>query len=402
MDLYLQMGHGMKTHAIELIKTWGDGTVILSPKNMALDQMKSTAKEILESNGSVMVDPQFYVPRTSQEKLNTHSFWPNNFNTNLFFNQNGINEMIEILLNEYNYSMNASGFIMPTLLLESINDDWDRTTDIIINSVENCNIQVPKFLTLCIGEEILKNEGNTHLLIERLENFPVDGYYIIPIHPNNSYLIDNPNWLLNLLDLCASIKLLNKKVILGYSNHQFLLLSLAKIDAICAGVWIKTRSFPLNDFNERDERQRGGNRNIWYYCPQALSEYQIDYLDVANRVGILNELRTPDTYDSAYVNILFQGTQPSTVNFLEKEAFRHYLCCLKQQCHEVSKDSYGETRMYLRTLFTAALDLTNHFRTHGVMANYRDFNTVGEINLSLLDAFDNIRGLIYESKWQEI
>jgi len=191
-------------------------------------------------------------------------------------------------------------------------------------------------------------------------------------------------------------------VIVGYSNHQLLFLSLARVDAICAGSWLKTRMFPLGDFSENDDEQAGGRRSTWYYCPQALSEYQLPFLDVAHRGGILYDMKSPEIYDSEYSAILFNGAQPTTVNFSETEAFRHYLNSLKMQCLEVSKETYEDTKSYLKMIFETAIDLTSYFRKNGVRGKHRDFNNVGESNLSVLDAFDNIRGLIYNTKWKEI
>lgn len=402
MELFLQMGHGMKAHSLELLSKWGEGTVILSPKNMTLNQMKSIVNNIQQRNGSVLIDSQFYMPRTSQEKLHLHSFWPQDYDTNTFFNGRGIKEMLRILLDEYIYPLEAAAFIIPTLYLENTNEDWNNSTERIISSLSNFQMSIPKYLTVCVGEELLKNEESTHLLIEQLENYPVNGFYIVPTHPNNSYLVDNVSWLLNLLDLASGLKLLGKKVIVGYSNHQLLFLSLARVDAICAGSWLKTRMFPLGDFSENDDEQVGGRRSTWYYCPQALSEYQVPFLDVAHRGGILYDMKSPEIYDSEYSAILFNGAQPTTVNFSETEAFRHYLNSLKMQCLEVSKETYEDTKSYLKMIFETAIDLTSYFRKNGIRGKHRDFNNVGESNLSVLDAFDNIRGLIYNTKWQEI
>lgn len=402
MELFLQMGYQMKTHSLELLSKWGGGTVILSPKNMTLKQMRSIVNDIQQRNGSVLIDPQFYMPRTSQEKLHLHSFWPQDYNTNTFFNGRGIKEMIKILLGEYIYPLEASAFIIPTLYLKNINNDWNNITERIISLLSNFQLSIPKYLTVCVGEELLKNEENTHLLIEELENYPVNGFYIIPTHPDNRYLVEDVSWLLNLLDLVSGLKLLGKKVIVGYSNHQLLFLSLAKVDAICAGSWLKTRMFPLRDFNQSGDEQVGGRRSTWYYCPQALSEYQVPFLDIAYRVGMLYDMKFPEAYETEYSEILFNGAQPTTVNFKEKQAFRHYLNSLKMQCSEVSKETYEDTKSYLKMIFEAAMDLTSYFRKNGVRGKHRDFNDVGESNLSVIDAFDNIRGLIYNTKWQEI
>lgn len=400
MDLYLQMGYGMKSHAIELIKKWQGGTVILSPKNMTLEQMKRTADELNEIKGNVLFDPQFYMPRVSQKSLRQHLYWPDNYSTNNFFNGSGIKNMIEILINEYIYPLNASGFIIPSLFLDDINKDWNTITENIINEVERKQISIPKFLTLCLGTKLLEKEESIHLLIEELEDYPIDGFYIIPEHPSKSYLVDNESWLLNLLDLAAGLKLLNKKVILGYANHQFLFMALAKVDAICSGIWLKTRVFPIGEF--RDEDSGIARKSVWYYCPQTLSEYQIPSLDIAQRVGLIYQLKTPEEFKSDYAEDLFTGVQTTTVNWREKEAFRHYLNCLREQCINVSKNSYENTRDYLKLLFETAQDLSEYFRQNGVRAKHRDFGNVAESNLAILSGFDNIRGLVFSNNWNNL
>lgn len=402
MDLYLQTGHGMMAHTKELLSKWGRGTTIFSPKNMTHDQMISLSSFLNANNGSVMIDPQFYVPRTSQEKLFEHSFWPQNFDTNIFFNGTGVDKLIDSLLNDYILPTESTAFIVPTLYLSDISQDWNNITDIILNSIEKKNITIPKYLTICLGEDILLNDEKTHELIELIEDYPVDGFYLIPIHPKDSYLVDNSSWILNLLDIVASLKSIDKKVIVAYSGHQNLVLSLAKVDAICSGTWLKTRMFPLKDFDENDYESGGGRRTTWYYCPQSLSEYQIQFLDVANRAGLLNDLKSPDSYNSTYAHILFGGAQPTTVNFSEREAFRHYLDCLKHQCNEVTKTGYLETKEYLKLYFETASDLSSYFHQNGVRAKYRDFANVSDSTLAAIDSFDASWGLNFQAKWDFI
>jgi hypothetical protein len=401
MELFLQTGYGMMNHDLELISKWGNGTVILSPKDMTIDQMMIHSEKITKKNGSVLIDPQFYVPRTMHEKLLEHRYWPPNYQTGIFFSGSGVKKLIDDLLSFYVEPMRASAFIIPTLLLEEINNDWDKCTETTINDLCKRTLKIPKYCTLCISDTLLRDEGKIHDLIERIEQYPVDGFYIIPIHPKSMYLIDDVTWLLNLMDFCAGIKLNGKKVIIGYSTHQLLLMSLIKVDAICAGIWLKTRTFPLGDFDDSDDQEKG-RRSIWYYSPQALTEYQIGFLDIAHRIGILDNLRTSEVFDSPYTDILFSGAQPSLVKFSEHEAFQHYLHCLSVQCKDVSKETYDETMKYLRMIFETALEITTLCRSRGVRGKHRDFSEVAEINISLLDAFDSLRGMIYRHKWDSL
>lgn len=401
MELFLQYGHGMKAHSEQLIESWQGGSVIFSPKNMTLDQMKSASQKILEANGNIYLDPQFYIPRSDHEKLNEHTFWPQEYNTDSFFNGNGISKMLDCLIDEYLLPIQASSLLIPTFYLDNFTDDWKNLTNSFIEGSIKKSFPGEKWLTLCLDDSFLTKEESVHELIEEIEEYPVDGYYIIPKHPNFDYLVSDVSWLLNLIDLCAAIKLLGKKVIVGYSSHQFLFLSLAKVDAICAGTWLKTRNFPLTDFDDTED-QDFARRTTWYYCPQALSEYQINYLDIGFRLGILNDLKTPDKYKSSYSDVLFNGAQPTTTNFREPDAFRHYLHCLKIQCEESSHDTYEATKDYLKLLFETAEDLTQFFKNSGIRGKGRDFSEVSESNLSIIDAFDNLRGLVYKTNWQQL
>lgn len=402
MQLYLQLGHGMKEHSIELNTRWGGTTSILSPKNMDVNQLTTISSQLQNVNGKVLLDPQFYFPRTSHENLQNHEFWPQDYDTNSFFSGSGLADMLNILVDKYILPLNTSAFIVPGLFSSEINDDWLALNNRMLDAVIKKGINQKKYLTLCLSNDIIMNEEQIHTLLDYLEDFSIDGVYLIGQHPNSQYLIDNANWLLNFADLCAGLKIQKKEVIVGYANQQMLYLALAKVDALCAGTWQKTRMFPTGDFDESDDDQEGGRRSTWYYCPPALSEYQIAFLDVANRAGVLTELKTPDNFPSNYADILFSGAQPSSVNFSEREAFRHFLDCLRFQCQQVSLSTFSDTKKILRLLFETSLDLTSYFRQNGIRGKHRDFNDVAETTNSVLDSFENLRGLLFGHSWNKL
>ena len=63
MELYLQLGHGMQALSQELIKNWGEGTVIISPVNMPQVKIASYAKKIQSVGGQILFDPQMFYPK---------------------------------------------------------------------------------------------------------------------------------------------------------------------------------------------------------------------------------------------------------------------------------------------------------------------------------------------------
>ena len=63
MNLFLQFGHGMLEHSRHLIRKWGEGCVIFSPRDMTSEQMKGLSGDILECGGRTLLDPQLFLPR---------------------------------------------------------------------------------------------------------------------------------------------------------------------------------------------------------------------------------------------------------------------------------------------------------------------------------------------------
>lgn len=400
MDLYIQFGFGMMKMSKNLIQKWGGGSVILSPRDMDYAQMTKFSSEIGKHNGKVVIDPQFYLPRANHDRLVAHSFWPNDYQT-AWLNKEEINKMLLILKNEYNDPMESSLFILPSLLTSEVSDDWFNINSLIINESIKSNIHENIFGTLCLSEHVMLSEEQIHQILEYTELWNLDGYYIVPQPPKKSYLVDNPIWLINLLDLTTGLKQRGKQVIVGYANHQMLCLALAKIDAIATGKWLNVRSFNPEKFN-KPEGAGSARRSKWYYSPQALSEYQIPFLDIANRLGMLDDLKTPENFKSNYSDILFGGAQPSSTNYSETDSYDHYLQCLKVQAQNAVKTSYSATRESLKIQLETARLLTENLNNNGIRGRDRDFSNVVDINLAAIAAFDRLRGMVQEHLWNDI
>ena len=399
MELYLQFGHGMMSMSEELIRDWNGGLVILSPRDLELNQMTSFSTKISSINGKIVIDPQFYLPKSDHSRLVSHSFWPSNYQTALF-NKVDINRMLKTLKDQYNDPLNSEFFILPGLMTSIVNEDWYNYNSIVIEESKNLISDKDLYLTLCFSKEVMISEENIHLAIEYLDNWNIEGCYVVAEPPSNEYLVSDPNWLVNLMDLTSGIKLQNKKVIVGYSNHQMLMLALSKVDAIASGNWLNVRSFNKNRFNNPDDSV--SRRSKWYYCPHALSEYQVVFLDIANRQGALQDLRTDLSFGSNYSNILFSGAQPTTVNYGERDSFKHYLHCLRYQASNSLKQTYSLTKEGLRIQLEAARMLTDNFNQIGITGRNRDFGNVIDYNLSAISVFDNIRGLVQSHNWNSI
>jgi hypothetical protein len=398
MELYLQFGYGMMTHSCHLISEWGGGTAILSPRDLQVDQMTRLAKRITGlPDGHVMLDPQFYLPHADHKRLCSHAYWPADYETTAFWQGSSLERLL-VELTSLNDTLSTSAFILPGVLADQINDDWLETQRAVSEAAKSGVSGRPLLTTIALSADAAKNQEQIALLLETAPMWPTSGYYLVCEHPNGEYLVSDPNWLANVLDLVAGLRSTTKPVIVGYCNHQMLIAAVAKPTAICSGTWMNVRSFPPDKFRAAyDDEIR--QRATWYYCPQALSEYKVPYLDIAQRQNVLDDLAPLPEIDGGYVANLFAGAQPSAVGFAEQPAFRHYLHCLHCQVQAVEMNTYDRTVAYHERLLDTAETLLKRLATAGVRGQMRDFTDSLDVNRAALAVFQSTRGPLLRRRW---
>lgn len=400
MELYLQFGYGMMEHCRVLLSSWGGGTVILSPRDLKENQMIRLGSDLASIRGAeAMVDPQFYLPHADHEKLCQHSYWPVGYETAVFWQGPALTSLLREL-QSLNSKVGCSRFLLPGLFASVVDEDWFETQQAVLAAARAIETDRPLVLTVALSSDVVRNADQISALVERAESWKVSGYYVVCEHPNGDYLVRDPNWIANVLDLCSGLKLSGASVILGYCTHQMLVAASAKVDAIASGTWMNVRSFPPEKFNTYEEEIR--QRTTWYYCPQALSEYKIPFLDIAHRVGVLPLMAPAPNVDGGYVTNLFRGAQPSTVGFNEQSAFRHYLHAVHEQVRLLPQNSFDSVTVAHETLMKTAEELLARLRAVHVSGDLRDFRDIVEVNRSGVGLFTALRAPVMRRKWDSI
>ncbi len=398
VKLYLQFGYGMMEHCRQLVTEWGGGTVILSPRDLTREQLSRVSAAVRDSaGGRILLDPQFYLPRADHERLCSHDYWPESYSTGTFWQGPALTELLSKLA-QLNRSICATAFILPGVLAATINSDWLEIHRSILEEANALDSGLPLYLTVALSGDATRNEQQIADLLERSEQWNAAGYYIVCEHPGGNYLVDDPIWLANVVDLAAGLRLRGARVVLGYCNHQMLIAACAKADAICSGTWMNVRSFPPDKFRTSYEDEIK-QRATWYYCPQALSEYRIPFLDIAYRLRILGRLAPPARLNSQYAADLFSGSQPSIVGFTEQAAFRHYLHCLRTQCAEASLPTYDETVEGYEEVLGEAETLLSRLTAAGIRGQFRDFSQIIDVNRAALSVLGATRGPMLRRRW---
>jgi hypothetical protein len=396
MELYLQFGHGMMEHCKVLVEKWGGGTVVLSPRDLKVDQLSTLSTELLEINGNTLLDPQMYDPRGDHHGLVKHDYWIDSFSTGMLLGGPTLKQLFKDL-KDLNDLSNTDKYIIPGLYCSNVEADWIAVQESLITESVTSFDDKSRLATICLSSDVLRSEEQIELLLSQSEEWNVDGYYVVAEHPNNEYLVEDPMWLSNLLNLCAGLKLQNRIVISGYSTHQMLSLAASNIDAVTSGTFLNVRCFTKDKFSEPEESEK--RKAKWYYCPHSLSEYKLPFLDLGYRARILDQLKASPAMDSDYADILFSGAQPSLTAFSEREAFRHYLQCFHVQVQNARRGSFRETiDTHNVLLSTAELNIRNYHRA-GVRGQHRDYENITDVNRAAISTLESTRGFVLDRQW---
>lgn len=401
MEFYLQFGHGMMEHSRHLIGEWGGGTVILSPRDLDGGQLERLARDINGLDGGrVLLDPQFYVPRSDHHRLTAHDYWPADYDTTAFFSGAQATALLDRLY-RLNQDLGTVAFILPGLMASRINDDWLAVQNQIVGGALTRDYDLPLYATVALSADALRDEHGIQEVLEAFEQLDVAGVYVLAEHPDGAYLVSDPIWLGGVLELCAGLRLAGKEVVAGYANHQLLCLGAASVNAICSGTWMNMRAFSPDRYlaNDDDEIRR---RATWYYSPGSLSECKPLFMDVAHRMGVLNELRVPSGMASTYADPLFSGVQPSSAGFGEREAFRHYLHCLRQQTTSARLPTFDDTLRHHEAMLDAAEALHGRLEASGVRFQQRGFSDAFDVVRSALAMLEATRGPILRRAWSSL
>lgn len=400
MNMFLQFGHGMMALSKALCKTWGGGYVILSPRDMNENQMANLTVDLKSLNAVTMIDPQLYNPRGTHHGLSKHEFWPDYYNTSIFWGSSHSSLMMRKLY-ELNERVGASIFLLPGIHAKRADDDFFAVQEAMLEDSEEYLIPACRFATICLSHEMLKDEVQLERIANAASHWQVAGYYIVPEYRSGDYLKEDPVWLINLINFCWSLKLHQRKVIVGYANHQLLCLALAKVDALASGTWLNVRTFSTEKFDEPEE-DAVSRRVKWYYCPQALSEFKLPFLDIAKTNGVLDTMRPQPTLQTYEADVLFSGASPSDTDYAEQQSFKHYLTSLRSQAIRASSfSSFEETIDYQYSVLSDAKALLNSLHQHGVRGQARDFSDYIDVNLAVLDTIKLNRGFAMRMQWNK-
>jgi hypothetical protein len=404
------MGHGMESIIEELLKDFQCGDAMLSPRNfhpkakhkLPEDKAAEYAAQLHRiGDVNIYFDPQMYTLRTPKSALQSFRYWST---ANGDLDARCGDTLTELM--KINNRCDTSAIILPSHTAAGIDSDWRKSQQSIINKALEVNGGRPTYATVALNADILRDQSQVDAIVLEVENWDVDGVYIVCEHPNKTYLTDEPLWLLNYLVLIAGLKRTGKKVMAGYGSHQMLILGLAKCDVMFSGSFLNVRRFETSTFEEQDNNSPS-RRAVWYYAPKTFSEFKIQTLDLAwqaqqqSSVRPLAMLQTPYP-DDRYALPLFRGARPTSTNYGESESFKHYLFCLNKQTAELTRETYDETLAAYRSQLQVAEQLIDVLDKFGIHDRDRNFANSFPVAYQALSSFDQFMGFVMRQEWNRL
>jgi len=397
MDLFLQFGHGMMAHTEALLGDWGGGSVVLSPRDLDEEQLQRMGSKVAKKAGSSLVDPQCYVRDADHTRLVEHDYWKvyASHTTGAFLGGPGTTDLLSALA-ALNAKVGTQTAILPGLLADVVDDDWFAFQRHVIDESASHFPSHQRLMTIALSSDAVRSEDQIEAVVERSEDWDVDGFYVVPETPG-AYLVDDPTWLSNVLLLTAGLKLQGRTVVLGYANHQLLSAAATGVDAICSGTWMNVRAFSPAKFMKPDGSIK--RKAVWYYAPNALSEFKVPFLDIAHRQGVLDVVRPPAGFPTGPSNPLFSGVQPGSVGWGERPSFRHYLSTLRHQAHLARAGGFDAALGHQEASLDEAESALESLHDAGVRGQNRDFADFIDVNRAALAVLKSSRGALLRRRW---
>ncbi len=388
MGFYLQQGYGMMKINNEFANKFPDIGFILSPRALSCSSDVSTLENhssmLKKRKVKVLFDPQFYIPATNLEKLLKFPYFGDIPFETIAFNNSVAKDFCTNVIEYQINKMHVDEVILPGRYINSIGKDWYDMQEAFIDSSREYSPNYKMFLTLALGQDIVKNKDVFDELISNCISYPVNGFYIVLKSPK--YLVDDEEYLYSLLDALISLKVAGKEIIMGYSNQQSIIYGAAGVDVIASGNFRNVRSFDPDIFveSEEDNIQR---RGTWYYDANSLSEFKQQQLSLAYRRGLKNYFGPTCEFCGEMIN----SPNPANIIWAEPAPFKHFFVELRRQWLDIIQQEPKNRINHIIDLLNKVKNNNEELSSKGFSLGSRAFNsdiidaTVGALNAIKVD-----------------
>lgn len=319
----------------------GDGFII-SPLDMSIEILKRMDDEDLENS---FLDPQFYSLNLYRENYLSYRFLDeidNIYDYSLQKNviakkcvdfQNGISfKYITIPTIDFNLLTLEESYSEVYDDIKSVSDEssYFNSNSIktsllkklilepFINYIEESQIKKPIILTIIFNDEMAQNSDLFNSMLATITNNEViNGVYLIPQNNRTFKRISDISFLVKIMEFIHILRENDLEVIIGYSDIESILYTVAGATAIPIGVYENLRKYDGLKFSNNDYNGRGPNPRI--FSNTLLQWIEYPYLSVIKENDDLSKYFEQNNY--------FLETQENDYHwhFSKPQCYKHYM-----------------------------------------------------------------------------
>lgn len=353
LKIFHQVGHIGKWNIESYFEDGqGDG-LILSPVHQAKNVIESFDQEKKEK---CFFDPQFYLPNSRKIKLKTYDFFPETISggfTTLDFSSHAFDSARSCI--EFQVKNNFDRLIIPTRFISQMESDYFEKQEAFalapfLLNINEIGCKLPVYITIALTTHMVFDEQFRKKILNWITKFPeIDGVYLIIRDDRSKKQIIEKETILQSLNFFSEIIQADLELVVGYTNTESLLYSLAGDLTLTMGSFENTRIFSIDKFLVSDDDRRGPKARI--YLPGLLNWIQIEQAKEIKKE--LPSLWTQIYDETSYGNAAL--TSPVEPKFNQPDLYKHYFESFYKQFCTLKSISFEERYITLRGWIKAAL-----------------------------------------------
>ena len=368
LRLFHQSGHCANWNRDSFEKdNIGDG-IIFSPVHETCKNVSDYSKKLKSAS---LFDPQFYLPSSQKQKLQSYSFFPNSI-----MGEKGFST-IDFMAVSYEAAKRCIEFqlendflelIIPARFYEYFDDKYidGQSQQFVHPFLEQIKKQDPLgskkvLLTVPMTSSMVNSNEYRSKVLNWITSYPeIDGVYMFCQHDRGAKQINDLTFLTQYMDVIKASYDADLEVLVGYSNTESLLYTLAGEISLTIGAFENTRMFSLDKFIVTDGDRRGPKARI--YLPKLLNWINFD------EAKILKD-RYPHIWSKIYTasdesDEAFELTKDPAFN--SAILYKHYFKAFSDQIGELSSLSIQGRYKKLNEWIDEAIELHDEISKHAL------------------------------------
>lgn len=366
--IFQQVGHNSNWNRDSLIEdNVGDG-LIFSPVHQNKSAIEKIESEIKEKS---FFDPQYYLPSSQKNKLQTYNFFPEviaqGFDTVDFAQL--ANKSAQECLN-FQLDQGFSRIVIPTRFFREMITDFQQRQEAysvtpFLEELNGIAYHPPVLLTLPLTSSMIMDEGYRRNILNWVTSHQrIDGVYLFVVDDRNTKQYMDSAQLIANLKFFEELRNADLELVIGYCNTEALLYLMISGCSVSLGSFENTRMFSIEKFMKSDESRRGPKARI--YLPGLLNWILFsEAKDIRNRFPkIWKQIHIPTKYSEK----TFEANVEPTFN--QPDLYKHHFITMNQQASELlSYENVAERKRILNRMVSDSISQYQVIGESGISLN---------------------------------